>query len=197
MAAWQFYCMLYCPSAITPPSLLFPVCGNTAHIWYSSPPLRVLLSPWYARVTPTAVNRNYTRASRREKSLAYSVLLIILAASSVDVSSMSLSLSWVLCTIASWLLGSAALLSRCLASWFSVHAYTLKCLHPAKFTSCSVPMLDDRASSFLFMQEYQFITSLPADWKWSESLKLALPNSICSGPAQTSMLKCSSWWKIH
>lgn len=116
--------------------------------------------------------------------------------SSVDVSSMSLLFSWVLCSVASWLLGSAVLLLRCLASWFNVHVESLKCLHPAKSTYRSVHMLDGRAFHFLFMHEYQFLTVLPVDKKWSTTLKITFPANTCSVPAQTSTLKCNNLRKF-
>lgn len=69
---------------------------------------------------------------------------------------------------ASCLLGSAVLLLRCLASRFTVHVYMPKCLHPASPTSCSVPVLGDGTSYFLSVPQHQFLTSLPADSKWSK-----------------------------
>lgn len=81
---------------------------------------------------------------------------------------------------ASCLLRSAVLLLRCLASWFTVHVYTLKCPHPANPTSGGIPVLDGGASHFLFVPQHQFLTSLPAGSKWSKPSQITYVQALSS-----------------
>lgn len=138
-----------------------PLCGHTAHIPYSSSPLRVPLSPWCGCATPSAVSRNCTRKGKipLRSSLSQHSRLCLVYEPFILLSVVHYSKS---------LPGSAVLLLRCLASWFTVHVCALKCLHPANPTSCRVPLLDGGASYFLFVPEQQFPTGLPADSKGSK-----------------------------